>query len=109
TVFDGLRDTSESILRATARYRPDDGLTLEGVLEGAYNSLDGVSSETINGVAQTIVGAVARVHELRSEGFLQASWKISPEWSLEAGSHGEYSIIAAADTPSRPFAFLKPR
>jgi hypothetical protein len=109
TLFNSVRDTNESILRATARYRPDGDLTLEAGLEGAYNGLNGISSETINGVPQAIVGAVAQVHELRSDAFLQASWKISDAWSLEAGSHGEYSTIAADGVPARSFAFLKPR
>ncbi len=109
TIFDSVRDTNESVLRATARYRPDDGLTIESGIEGAYNGLAGISSETINAVPQSIVGAVAKVHELRGDAFLQATWKISPAWSLEAGSHGEYSIIAADGVPSRSFAFLKPR
>jgi hypothetical protein len=109
TLFNSVRDTDESILRATARYHDGDSLTFESGIEGAYNDLNGISSETMNGVPQVIVGAAAKVHELRGEGFLQASWKISPEWSLEAGSHAEYSVISAAGTASRPFSFLKPR
>jgi hypothetical protein len=109
SLFNSVRDTRESILRSAARYHASPDLTFESGLEGAYNSLDGHSDDTVNGVPQTIVGANARVHELRGELFAQASWTISPEWSLEAGARGEFSTIVAAGVAPRSFAFLKPR
>jgi hypothetical protein len=109
SLFNSLRDTGESILRGTARYHVSPDLTIEGGAEGAYNTLNGHTSDVVNGVLQNIVGADAQVHEVRSEIFAQASWTISPDWSLEAGSRGEYSTIAANGVSSRSFAFLKPR
>jgi hypothetical protein len=78
-LFNEVRDTAESILRGTARYRPDDGLTLETGLEAAYNGLDGLSTDSLNGVPQSVVGADAQVHELRGDGFAQATWNFSPQ------------------------------
>jgi hypothetical protein len=107
--FTSVHDSGESIARASARYRWSDGLTLESGAEGAYNFLNGHSSDVINGVAQIITGADARVHEARGEAFAQSSWNISDAWSLEAGLHGEYSAIKAEGVPARTFAFPKPR
>ena len=109
SLFNSLRDTDESILRATARYHVSPDLTVEGGAEGAYNTLDGHTSDTVNNVLQNIVGADAQVHEARSEVFAQASWTISPDWSLEAGSRAEFSTITANGVSPRSFEFLKPR
>ncbi len=108
-LFDSLRDTGEPILRSAVRYHASPALTFESGLEGAYNSLDGHTSNVVNGVPQTIVGADAHVHELRGEALAQASWNISSDWSLEAGSHAEFSTIVARGVVPRSFAFLKPR
>jgi len=109
SLFNSLRDTDESILRGTARYHVSPDLTIEGGAEGAYNTLDGHTSDIVNAVPQSIVGADAHVHEVRSEIFVQASWTISPDWSVEAGSRAEFSTITANDVLPRSFAFLKPR
>ena len=109
SLFNSLRDTDESILRATARYHVSPDLTIESGAEGAYNTLDGHTSDVVNGVPQNIVGADAQVHEIRSEIFAQGSWTISPDWSLEAGSRAEFSTITANGVLPRSFAFLKPR
>ena len=104
-----MRDTRESIVRTALRYHATPDLTLESGAEGAYNSLDGHTSSVFNGAIQNVVGADARVHELRGELFAQASWHVSPQWSLEAGSHAEFSAIVARGVVPRSFAFLKPR
>jgi len=109
SLFDSRRDTAESILRGSVRYHLSPDLTIESGAEGTYNTLDGHTSDVVNGALQNIVGADAEVHEIRSEIFAQGSWTISPEWSLEAGSHAEFSTIAANGVESRSFAFLKPR
>jgi TonB dependent receptor len=49
------------------------------------------------------------VNEKRGEAFAQASWRLSPEWAVEAGAHFEFSTIAAQGIPSRSFEFVKPR
>jgi hypothetical protein len=109
SLFDSVRDTRESIVRSALRYHASTDLTVEGGAEGAYNSLDGTSSLTVNGLPQNLVGALAAVHELRGEVFLQGSWHISPQWSLETGAHAEFSTIAAHGVNPRSFAFFKPR
>ena len=109
SVFNGLRMTRETIVRSAFRYRASSDLILEASGEGAYNSLDGQTSLSVNGVPQAVVGANAGVHELRGELFTQADWMISPRWSLEAGTRAEFSTIVARGVTPRSFAFLKPR
>ena len=60
-IFASRSRTAESIARATLRYRPDTGLTLEAGAEGAYNLLDGSSSYVVNGTAVPLPSADARV------------------------------------------------
>jgi len=107
--FHSVADSGESILRGTLRYLWSPDLMLEGGLEGAYNFLNGTSSYVDNGAVIPLPGADPHVNEKRGEAFLQSSWKISPEWSLETGARVEYSTIAAKGIPSRSFTFLKPR
>ena len=108
-IFNSVSDTGESILRATARYVPEKDLMIESGLEGAYNFLNGHSSFVSNGAAIALPGANPKVNEKRGEAFAQASWRLSPEWSVEAGARFEFSTIAAQGIPSRSFDFLKPR
>ena len=108
-VFNSVSDTGESILRATARYVPEQSLMIESGLEGAYNSLKGHSSFISNGASVALPGANPDVNEKRGEVFTQASWRLSPQWALEAGARFEFSTIAAQGIPSRSFEFLKPR
>ena len=108
-VFRNVRNTGESIMSLRARYDASEDLTLESGVEGAYNFLNGLSSDVLNGTAKTVTGANTRVHEGRGEIFAQASWKISAEWALEAGLRGEVSAIAAQGVPARLLSFPKPR
>jgi outer membrane receptor protein involved in Fe transport len=101
--------TRETIVRSAFRYRAASDLILEASAEGAYNSLDGQTSLSVNGVPQAVVGANAGVHELRGELFTQANWTPSQQWSLEAGARAEFSTIVARGVVPRSFAFLKPR
>ena len=108
-VFTSVSDSGESILRATLRYLWSPNLMLESGIEGAYNFLNGNSSFVSNGALIPLPGANPVVNEKRGEAFVQSSWKIAPNWSLEAGARVEYSTILAQDIPSRSFTFLKPR
>ncbi|HEY1630026.1 MAG TPA: TonB-dependent receptor [Rhizomicrobium sp.] len=110
-IFESHGDTGESIARATLRYLPIDNLTLEGGLEGAYNFLDGTSSFIDNGVPVALPSANASVNEKRGEFFAQGTWKIDPEWMVEAGARFEYSIIAETGDVNltRKFFYPKPR
>lgn len=107
--FHSVGDTSESILRTTLRYLWSPDMMVEGGMEGAYNTLDGNSSYVANGAPILLPGANPSVNEKRGEAFVQSSWKISPDWSLETGIRGEFSTIEARGVRSRSFAFLKPR
>jgi outer membrane receptor protein involved in Fe transport len=110
-VFRASSTTDETILRETLRYPIGTGLTLEGGGEFAYNSLKGITSFIDNQVAQSLPDANAHVEEKRGETFGQATWKITPELTLEAGSRFEYSSIneSSDDKQTRSFFYPKPR
>ena len=109
--FSSDNDTGETIARATFRYSPFDDLTLQTGAEGAYNFLDGHTAYAANGVSIPLPSANARVEEQRGEIFTEGTWKISPEWSFEAGARFEFSTISeTGDTQkSRSFFYPKPR
>jgi outer membrane receptor protein involved in Fe transport len=110
-VFHSRANTGESIARATVRYEMTPSLSFEGGGEGAFNFLDGRSSFIDNGVDIPIPGADAYVDEKRAEPFAQGTWKMSDQWTLEAGARMEYSIIAETGdvNQSRTFFYPKPR
>jgi len=109
--FFSNNDTGETIARATVRYNPLTDLTLESGAEGAYNFLDGHTAYTVNAAPVPLPSANARVEERRGEVFAEGTWKIAPEWSLEAGARFEFSTISeTGDTQkSRSFFYPKPR
>ena len=109
--FTSDNDTGETIARATFRYTPIDALALETGAEGAYNFLDGHTAYAQNNVAIPLPSANARVEEQRGEVFVEGTWKIAREWSLEAGARFEFSTISeTGDTQkSRSFFYPKPR
>ncbi len=108
-VFNSASDTGESILRGTVRYVPSQTLMIQGGMEGAYNSLTGSSSFISNGAAVAVPAANPKVDEKRGEASILASWHMTPDWSLEAGTRFEFSNISAQGVPARDFNFLKPR
>ncbi len=110
-IFASKNTTGETIARATLRYPPTPGLTLEGGAEGAFNFLDGTSSFIYNGAAVPLPSANARVEEKRGEVFAQGTWKFAPDWIFEAGSRFEISTISETGytSQSRSLSYLKPR
>jgi len=111
-VFHSSSSTDETILRETLRYPWGNSVTLEGGGEGAYNSLDGDTAFFLNAVSQPLPDAKAKVNEKRGEVFGQATWKLAPEWLLEAGARFEYSRIAEKSENTkqeRSFFYPKPR
>lgn len=110
-VFSSKNTSGETIARATLRYLPMPSLTLEGGVEGAYNFLNGTSSFYSNGVGVPLPSANADVDERRGEAFAQGTWKISPDWMLEAGTRFEISTIGETGyvDQSRSFSYPKPR
>ncbi|MDB5733812.1 MAG: TonB-dependent receptor [Alphaproteobacteria bacterium] len=103
--------SGETIGRVTARYAVMPTLNIEAGGEAAYNFLDGGSSYNSNGAAIALPNANVFVDERRGELFANATWKITPTWSLEGGARLEYSNIAeSGDTNlSRSFFYAKPR
>lgn len=110
-VFSSKNTGGETIARGTLRYLPIPSLTLEGGAEGAFNFLDGTSTFYSNGVEVPLPSANARVEERRGEAFAQGTWKISPDWMLEAGTRFEVSTISETGyvDQSRSFSYPKPR
>lgn len=102
---------SESILRAALRFRPSDRWALEIGAEAAWNLLDSATTYAENGVPVPLPSASVRVEELRGEVFGQATWRPSPEFTLEAGLRVEVSEISqSGDTDSsKSFVYPKPR
>ena len=107
--FRSNANIGETIARATLRYVPLDGLTIEGGAEGAYNFLDGHTSFAVNHAAIPLPSADARVEEKRGEVFVQGTWKFAPEWLLEAGARFEYSTIGETGTISKTRSFFYPK
>jgi len=109
--FVSLSDTGETIARATLRYTPLAGLTFETGGEGAFNFLGGKTAFLVNGVNQPLPSAHAHVEEQRGELFAQGTWKIDPQWMLEAGMRAEYSTIIESGSThlTRSFFYPKPR
>jgi len=110
-IFLSGNDTGESIARVTARYSFNPELSLEAGGEGAYNFLDGHSSFTSNDAAVIIPNANLSVDEIRGEAFASATWKITPQLTLEGGARMEFSSISATGDShnSRSFFYPKPR
>jgi outer membrane receptor protein involved in Fe transport len=109
--FLSVNKTSETILRATARYHDSAALTFEGGGEVAYNWLNGVSSFTLDGAPVAVPDANATVDEKRGEVFGQGTWKIDNNLTLEVGARFEFSTISeSGDThKERSFFYPKPR
>ncbi len=103
--------SGETIGRVTARYGLLPNLNLEAGGEAAYNFLDGNSSFISNGATVALPNANVTVDERRGEGFVNATWKITPRWTLESGVRLEYSNIAESGDSnlSRTFFYAKPR
>jgi hypothetical protein len=110
-LFLSHNNTGETIARVTLTYPIGTDLTLEGGGEGAFNFLDGQSSFYQNGLFVAVPSANAYVDEKRGELFAQGTWKISPDWMLEAGARFEFSTIAELGDidQTRSFFYPKPR
>ncbi len=110
-VFASKNKTGESIARATLRYRASPDLRFEAGGEAAYNFLNGTSSYSENGVAVPLPSANANVNEKRGEVFVQGTWTVTPEWTLETGARFEFSTISETGETavSRSFFYPKPR
>lgn len=101
----------ESIARAALRFRPSDRWALEVGGEGAWNFLDSATTYAENGVPVPLPSASVRVEELRGEAFGQATWRPSPDFTLEFGLRVEASEISQSgdSDASKTFVYPKPR
>jgi len=110
-IFLSGNDTGESIARVIARYSFSPELSLDAGGEAAYNFLNSRTSFVSNGAPVTVPNANISVDEIRGEVFTSATWKITPQLTLEGGARMEFSTITASgDTyNSRSFFYPKPR
>ena len=110
-LFQVRAEAGESIGRGILRYKMTPELSFEGGGEVAFNYRDQQVGLLVNGQPQQLNAADVRVEELRGEGFVQASWRLSPEWSLEGGLRVERSTIKQIgdNANERSFNYPKPR
>lgn len=103
-------DVAESILRGLLR-RSGERWTVEGGVEGALNILDSHSKLQEDGVDVALPAATVRVEERRGEAFAMATWRMTEQWTFEAGSRFESSqLMQSGDSNIRKsFFFAKPR
>ncbi len=83
------RETEETAARADMRWRPMDALAVETGLTWASNSLEGSSSASIDGVAQSVDGDDAAVEETRSALLASATWTPNSRVSATVGGRVE--------------------
>src|SRR5690606_18732924 len=104
-----VRDTSESIARIALRTPLSDNVTVEGGVEGAYNSLSGEALLTVDGVRVPVPSSQVEVNEKRAELFGQMTWQIRDDLTLDAGLRAEYSTIAQPGSPVPPRSLFYPK
>ena len=104
-------EAGETIGRGVLRYKLSPDLSFEGGGEGAFNYREQSVAFFDNGISIPLPVAHVRVEELRGEGFVQGTWRISPEWSLEGGVRVEQSTIKQIgdNANERSFTYPKPR
>ena len=104
-------EAGESIGRSVLRYKASPELSFEGGGEVAFNYRDQSVALFDNGTPVPLPLTDVRVEELRGEGFVQGSWRLSPELSLEGGVRVERSTIKQSGdlARERSFTYPKPR
>ena len=111
SVLDQRLDEAESVLRTTVRYTPTDKFTVEGAAEGALNTAETRSVESLNGAPIVLPESNVNLKEDRGDASVTVSWKPNPQFSLDAAVKVEHSTLAGqADAPvARQFDYAKPR
>lgn len=104
-------EAGESIGRSVLRYKFSPELSFEGGGELAFNYRHQSIALFDNGTPVPLPLTVVRVEELRGEGFVQSTWRLSPELSLEGGVRVERSTIKQSGdlAKERSFTYPKPR
>lgn len=115
TQINGENKRGEHVLRGVWTQRIGTAFTAELGLEGAYNYLD-----TARTIADSAAGgpfvprilpiASTKVEEDRYEGFVNGTWRATPELTLEAGFNYELSTIRQSGDAEqeRDFEYPKP-
>ena len=106
------QDEGESILRATVQSPEFGAWSFEGGGEAVFNFSERVAAFSLNGAPFELGGDRNRVEELRTDGFVMATWKLSPQLNVEAGSRFEWSQIKAdsnAGASEKSLSYIKPR
>ena len=88
--------STESIVRGILHWSPTSTLTVEGGGEFAYNWLRTRTDFSDNGAAIAIPAANVIVQEKRSEAFTTATWRPTPQVTVEAGLRLEDSTITSS-------------
>lgn len=109
--LDKHQDETETVVRATVRYKPDDRFSLEGAAEGAFNTAATRSRETLSGQALVLPNSNVNLREQRGDVSLTSTWKPNAQLSMEAAIKVEQStLVGRGDAPvDRSFDYFKPR
>jgi hypothetical protein len=109
-----LRDSGESILRATLAREISAARRLEFGLEAALNTLDASLALTLDlgggAVPIPVPNSNVRIEEQRTDGFVNYGWRPGGVWSLDLRLAGEFSRLEFSGDSNQvvEFAFAKP-
>lgn len=105
------KQVAETVGRIHLRRALSPKLTVEGGVEGAFNTLDSATSFLQNGAPVRLPAANVTVEEKRAEPFVAAIWRPSATLSLEGGLKRESSTVSSEGdvTLEKSLAFTKPR
>jgi len=109
--FRNEKTLSESIVRAVVKHQWSPKVSLEVGAEGAFNDLDSHSHDFENGKNSPLPAADVQVKETRGEVFGKATWRPSPQWTVDASLRYEASKISSDGDVvlEKSLHFLKPR
>jgi outer membrane receptor protein involved in Fe transport len=109
--FISHRHSTETIGRGVAKHRFGSQISVELGAETADNKLDSRTRFTVDGADQDLPAANVRVEEKRSEGFAKATWRPTPNWTIDAGIRYESSDISSSGDVvlAKSLQFAKPR
>jgi outer membrane receptor protein involved in Fe transport len=109
--FRNRRTSSETIGRAVLKRQQSPALSFEAGAEGALNKLDTHSRDFENGVDTPLPAADVRVEERRGEAFAKATWRPSPQWTVDTSVRYEASRITSDGDVvlEKTLHFWKPR
>jgi hypothetical protein len=107
--FGANSEAGESIGRTVLRYKPSDKLSFEGGGEVAFNYRDQQIALAVDGTPIPLPRSDVRVEELRSEGFVQGTWRPSSKYTLEAGVRVERSTLTQSGEGAQEASFVYPK